>query len=129
MTEINARISTEAGVELISEQNKPIDAVGSLSPMDAAYLARAIFSCAATLSGPNPPKAGTLVNDVHISPLAWRVGVSRLAGEPVLILSVPPGIELTFLLPAEHAKKIGRALIGQADGISPPDESHRGRLQ
>ena len=127
MTEIIARISADSGVELIGDQSKVIDAIGSLSPMDAAYLARAIFSCAATLSGPTPPKAGTLVNDVHIPPLAWRVGISRLAGDPVLILSVPPGIELTFLLPAEHAKKIGNALIAQADGVSPP-EGHRGML-
>jgi hypothetical protein len=128
MTEIIARISANAGVELIGDQSKLIDAVGSLSPMDAAYLARGIFSCAAMLSGANPPKAGVLVSDVHIPPLAWRVGISRLAGDPVLILSVPPGIELTFLLPAEHARKIAGALIAQADGVSPP-EGQRGMLQ
>jgi len=128
MAEIIARISADSGVELIGDQSRVIDAVGSLAPMDAAYLARAIFSCAATLSGPNPPKAGTLVGDVHLSPLTWQVGISRLTGDPVLILSVPPGIELTFLLPAEHAKKIAAALVAQADGVSPP-ESQRGTLQ
>jgi hypothetical protein len=127
MTEILARISAASGVELIDDQNKVVDAVGSLSPMDAAYLARSIFSCAAALSGTNPPESGALVGDVHLPPLAWRVGVSRLGGHPVLILSVPPGIELTFLLPAEHAKKIAAALVAQADGVSPP-EGQRGTL-
>jgi hypothetical protein len=127
MTEIIARISANSGVELVDDQNKVIEEVGSLSPMDAAYLARGIFSCAAMVSGPNPPKAGTLVGDLHLPPLEWSVGTSRLAGDPVLILSVPPGIELTFLLPAEHAREIAAALIAQADGVSPP-EGHRGML-
>jgi hypothetical protein len=127
MSEIIARISADSGVELITEQNKIIEAVGSLSPMDAAYLARGIFSCAATLSGPNPPESGALVGDAHLPPLAWKVGISRPEGHPVLILSVPPGIELTFLLPAEHAKKIAAALVAQADGVSPP-EGQRGTL-
>jgi len=127
MAEIMARISTVAGVELVDERSRKVEALASMAPADAAYLARGILSCAAALSGPNPPKAGTIVGDAHLPVMRWVVGSSTVNGEPVLILSIPSGIELTFQMPPQGAKAMGAALIAQGEGSAPP-EGQRGTI-
>jgi hypothetical protein len=119
MVEIMARISPEGGVELADDRSAKIEAVDSMTPLDAAYLARGLLSCAAVLSGPNPPKVGIIGGDAHLPVVRWTVGVSKFTAEPVLILSFPPGIELTFQIWPQGAKELGAALIAQAQGSAP----------
>jgi hypothetical protein len=120
VAEIIARISAENGVELTQDGVAKIDAAGSITPFDAAYLARGIFACAAALCGTNPPKPGAIVGDTHIPIMAWGVGNSNITGDPVLTLSVPPGIELTFVLTRQGAQELGAALVKQMEGAMPP---------
>jgi hypothetical protein len=119
MTEMMARISPQGGVDLADDGSAKIGAVDSMSPLDAAYLARGLLACAAALSGPNPPKVGAIVGEAHLPVMKWAVGASEINGLPVLNLSVPPGIELTFQMPPQDAKALGDALIAQAQGSAP----------
>jgi hypothetical protein len=116
MTEIMARIGQNGDVELIDDRSAKIEAAGSMTPHDAVYLARGILSCATALSGPNPPKPGAIVGDAHLPVVKWTVGASTFTAEPVLILSVPSGIELTFAIWPQGAKELGAALLAQAQG-------------
>lgn len=127
MTEIMARISSDARVEVIDDRSTLIKSVEAMAPPDAAYLARGLLACAVALSGQNPPKAGTIVGDAHMPVMKWMVGTSKVNGEPVLILTVPPGIELTFQMPSKGAKDLGNALLSQGEGTAPP-EGHRGTI-
>jgi hypothetical protein len=120
MVEIMARVSAGARVELIDDRSAIIKSVVPMTPFDAAYLARGMLACAAALSGANPPKTGTTVGDAHLPVMKWVVGASRITGDPVLILSIPSGIELTFQLPPQTAKELGAALISQGAGSAPP---------
>ena len=119
MAEILARISQEGCVELVDDRSAKIEAVNSMTPHDAAFLARGMLSCAAALSGPKPPKAGTIVGDAHLPVIFWKVGSSNINGQPVLILSIPSGIELIFQMPPQGAKELGAALIAQGEGSAP----------
>src|SRR5580700_3072720 len=119
MAEIMARISPQGGVELVDDRLVKIIAVDSMTPRDAAFLARSILSCAVALSGPNRPEVGALVGDAHLPIMTWKVSSSNINGQPVLILSVPSGIELTFQMPPQGAKELGAALIAQGEGSAP----------
>jgi hypothetical protein len=126
MSEILARISAQGGVELIDEKYVSIDSIGSMSPHDAAYLARGILACAAALSGKQPPRAGAIGGDAHLLITKCTVGLNPL-GRVVMILSIPSGIELTFDLSPEDAKGLGSALVNQGREVSPehgPDTVH-----
>lgn len=120
MSEIMARVAPNGRVEIVDDKGKKIEATGALLPNDAAFLARGILACAAALSAANPPEAGRLVGDAHLPITKWVVGASNANGEPVLVLSIPSGIELTFQIPAQAAKEIAAALVTQADKSGPP---------
>lgn len=115
MTEIMARVSAKGEVELIDERSVKIE-TPAMTPYDAAYLARGMLSCAVALSGPNPPKIGAICGDAHLPVVKWTVGSSTITGAPVLILSIPSGIELTFAIWPQGAKELGAALVAQAQG-------------
>lgn len=118
MVEILARIARNNRVELIDEMNAKLVAP-ELTPSDAAFLARGILACAAALSGPHPPNSGVIGGDAHFPIKNWSVGLSNVNGEIVVILLIPPGIELTFQVPKAAARDLGAALVSQADGYSP----------
>ena len=120
MPEIIARVAADGQIELITEKAIRLESIGTLTPNDAAFLARGILACAAAVSGANPPKVGTLVGDAHLPITKWVIGTSNINGELVLLLSIPSGIELTFQIPAQAAKEIAAALIVQADKCGPP---------
>jgi hypothetical protein len=121
VAEIMARVNAKGCVELTYNGSALIDSVAPMTPIDAAYLARGMLACAATLSGPNPPKVGDVVTDAHI-PIIDGGGLKRSAatGELLLVLPIPSGIELTFVVSREDAIALGRALIDGAQGPPPP---------
>lgn len=119
MTEIIAKVGPDRGIELVEHRAGKMHLVGSMTPQDGAYLARGMLACAAALSGPNPPAAGTVVGDVHLPVAKWTVSASSSNGEPVLILTIPSGIELTFQMSRHGAQEIGAALVAQGQGTAP----------
>jgi hypothetical protein len=92
----------------------------SVSPLDAAFLGRSLVAVAAALSAPNPPKANTIASHAHLPITIWKVGISNVNGEQILILAIPSGIELTFQFGRAGAREIGAALVAQADRYAPP---------
>ena len=124
MAEIMARINAEGHVELITDQSVKIEALDPMLPMDAAYLARGILACAVVLSGPNPPKVGAIGGDAHIPIITVDVRTSKASDNPVLMISIPSGLELTFEMPPQAAKQLGEALISWGSG-QPAPPAHR----
>ena len=118
MSEIIAKVSPERGIELVEHRAGKPHLLGMMTPPDGAYLARAMLACAAALNGPNPPAAGEMVADLHLPVTKWTVAASSHNGEPVLIFTIPSGIELTFQLTRPGAQEIGAALAAQAQGTA-----------
>lgn len=116
MGEIQARVSEDEGIELVDDQSGKIEAIGSMTPEDAGYLARGMLALAAALPSSNPPKVGTLGGDAHLPVAKWTVGASAFTREPVIILTLVSGIELTFAVWPDGAKGLGAALLAQAHG-------------
>jgi hypothetical protein len=111
MKEIIARISLKGDdIELIDE-NSIIISPEPLTAQDAAYLSRGLMSCAAALFAPNKPNPKSIIGYTEFPVLEWKTMTSALSGNLVLILSIPPGIELTFELTAKGAKEMGVALV------------------
>jgi hypothetical protein len=127
MGETIARIGPESRVELIDDKSKVIEAVTPMTAKDAAFLALSILASAAALSAPNAPKVGALVSDAHLPIMQWKLGRSNVTGNPVLILTIPSGIELTFEMPPKGAREMGAALTSRGDGTAPP-EGHSGTI-
>jgi hypothetical protein len=113
------RIGPDHTLEIIDENMNRIHGVQALSPREAAIFARGVLACATAASGPSPIEAG-VAQDAHFPVLTWVVGFSHSSKQPGLQLRVAPGIDLTFVLSPEVAKKLGAALITQADVIPPP---------
>lgn len=128
MAEILARTNAEGSVELVDDRSASIKSIDPMTPFDAAYLARGILSCAAALSGTNPPQAGTIVGYAHLPIMTWTIKWSTVTGKPVLILSVPPGIELTFEITQEGAKELGAALVSLGNEQPLPPEGRHGTI-
>jgi hypothetical protein len=119
MAEIMARVAAAGRIELVDDTSAAIESVEPLTPSDAAYLARGMLACAVALSCPNPPQTGTIVGDAHMPIMKWAVAASSATGEPLLILSVPSGIELVFVVPRQGAIAMGGALISVGEGTAP----------
>ena len=119
MAEIIPKVSPERGIELVEHRAGKPHLLGMMTPQDGAYLARGMLACAAALSGPNPPAAGEVVGDMHLPVTKWTVAAASHNGEPVLILTVASGIELTFQLTRRGAHDIAGALVAQAQGTAP----------
>lgn len=119
MPEIIPRIGADRKVELTNDGSATLVGADPMTPQEAAFLARGILACAASISAPNAPPPGTLVGDVHLPIMRWATGTNPL-GEAVLVLSILPGIELTFQMPPLTVRTLGEALISQAAGTAPP---------
>jgi hypothetical protein len=116
MGEILARVSSNNGIELVDDRSGKIEAVGSMTPEDAAFLARGILALATALPSRYPPKVGALGGDARLPVAKWTVGASIFTGEPVILLTLPSSIELTFAIWPDGAKGLGTALLAQAQG-------------
>jgi hypothetical protein len=119
MTEIMGRIGPDGTVEMADDRSVRVEGVDPLTPSDAAFLGRELLSCAAALSGTNPPVAGTSIPDAHFPIIAWATGPHPNTGAPTLIVKIPPGIELTFQLTMQGAKEMGGGLVVLGQGLTP----------
>lgn len=126
MSETWARIAPNGAIEFADAQNNSILGL-TLTPQEAVFLARGLFAAAATLSGPNPPAVGQTIGDAHLPIMQWLTGTSKFTGQPALILTVPGGGTLTFVMPPRGAIEMGAALVSQGQGNAPP-EGHRGTV-
>jgi len=123
MTEIIPRIARDRKIELTADGSATLNGVDPIKPQDAAFLARALLAAATALSGNSPPPVGALVGDAHLPVVNGVIGKSNITGDPVLLLSVPPGIELTFQLSPSIATSMGESLVAAASNntaASPP---------
>ena len=64
--EILARIAAGGRIELANEGSATIADADSMTPDDAAYLARGLLASAVALASVNPPQEGALVGDASI---------------------------------------------------------------
>lgn len=119
MAEIMARVSAGNLVELIDERATVIKSA-PMVPRDAAYLGRGLLACAAVMSGPNPPPLGFIAGDAHLPILKWVVTTASATGQPVLMLSIPGGVELTFAMTPQTEKRMAEHLRAHAAGEPPP---------
>jgi hypothetical protein len=120
MTETLARIDQEGKVEFVDEKLVRI-AAPSMSADEAAFLARGLLACAAALAFNPPPEAGPIGGDAHFPILKWVLTTVRATGKPVIIFSIPPGIELTFQMTPQLEKELGAALVAHEEGRPPPE--------
>jgi hypothetical protein len=74
-------------------------------------LAKELLACAVSLLSPNKPNPGTILGYSELPVQEWKTMTSPYTGQLILILSVPPGIELVFGLTAEGAEEMGNALV------------------
>lgn len=114
MSGIIPRIGADKKVELTEGGSATL--ADPMTAKEAAFLGRGILACATATLAPNAP-LGALVGDMHLPIIKWATGTNPL-GEPVLVLSVPPGIELTFQMPALTLRTLGEALLSQANRTS-----------
>jgi len=126
MREIMPKIGPDRGIEIVEHQSSgKTTRIGSMSPEDGAYLGRGILACAAALCRPDPPQFGTILWDAHLPVLGWAVGSSVTNGEPLLIFTIPSGIELTFEMPRHAAREIATALVAHSYGSAPITQGGR----
>lgn len=119
MAEIIAAVQPDGTIALVDEKNtKVVDQ--PLGQLDAAYLARGLLSCAAVLAAGQAPQKQPLIADVHFPTLKWTVSRQTGTGKPVIVFSVPPGVDLTFQITPEIARELGETLVSHADGLPPP---------
>jgi len=123
MAEVIAMISEDGKIELVDERIVKIVGTGSMTPADAAFLARSLLSCAAHISLEPSPKVGALIGDLHLPILKWTVTTQTETKRPVVIFSIPPGIDVTFQISPQVAKALGEALVAQAAGNQRPEQS------
>jgi hypothetical protein len=120
MGETIARISEGGNVELVDEGMVKITGVSPMTHTDAAFLARSLLSCAALLALDKSAKVGALCADLHFPILKWVISTQTGTRVPVVIFSVPPGIDLTFQMSPQVEKELGAALVAHSEGDQPP---------
>jgi hypothetical protein len=121
MTEIMGRVSQDGRVELVDDHGTKISAVEPMTPQEAAFFARGILACAISLCSATPPAPGEIVGDADLAVTKWVVGPSLMTNALTLILSIPPGINLSFGLTPQGAVELGRALTSQGQGSTPAE--------
>jgi hypothetical protein len=121
MGETIARIAEGGNVELTDERMIRIAGLEPMSPESAAFLARSLLACAAILTLDKSVRVGVLIADVHIPVLKWTVSVGTDSRQPVVMFSIPPGIDLTFQLSSQVESDLGAALTAHAQGLPPPE--------
>jgi hypothetical protein len=125
MGETIAMVGQGGKVELIDSRMVKIDGVSSMTPAEAAFLARSLLSCAALIALGATPNIGAVVADLHFPVLKWSVTLQSGTPVPVVIFSVPPGIDLTFQLSPQVEKELGVALAAHAAGDRPLEQPPR----
>jgi hypothetical protein len=121
MSETIARIGPDRNVELVDERMVKISGAVPMTPADAAFLARSLLSCAALISLEKSPQVGALCADAHFPVLKWMITTQKGTSKPVVIFSIPPGIDLTFQMSSQVEKELGAALVAHSEGSPPPE--------
>jgi hypothetical protein len=119
MTEILAAIQTDGKIALVDTHNTKLTEL-TLNELDAACLARGLLSCAALLAAGQAPQGKPLIADVHFPILKWSVSTQTETGKPVIVFSIPPGIDVTFQITPTIEKELADALTAHAEGLPPP---------
>ena len=119
MSEINARIGQSGNIELVDESMVEITGMSPMTTAELAFLGRSLLSCAALLALDKSAQVGLLCADLHFPALKWVVSVQTGTRIPVLIFSIPPGIDLTFQMSPQFEKELGMALSLMLRGINP----------
>lgn len=92
-----------------------------IGPTEAAVLGRALLAASAVCrSLPPKPAAGSTIADCHFPVLKWETGVSNVNQSPIMRVTVPGGMLLTFEVPKEMAKEFGAALAAEGKRNKPP---------
>jgi|HubBroStandDraft_6_1064221.scaffolds.fasta_scaffold239538_3 hypothetical protein len=92
-----------------------------MTPEEAAFLARSLLACAGLIAL-KAAENGKLYADAHLPVLKWQVTSQTGTGNPVVIFSVPPGIDLTFQVTRQTEREFGAALVAHAEGSPPPEQ-------
>jgi hypothetical protein len=121
MGETIARIAEGGKIELVDERMIRIPGAEAMTADAAAFLARSLLSCAAVLAFDKKARSGSLPGDAHFPVLQWKVSVGAESRLPVVVFSVPPGIDLTFQLSPQVERELGAALTAHAQGDPPPE--------
>lgn len=124
MGEIVARTLNDGLVELLNIKAGSVAALEPMTAKDAAYLARGLLCCAAIQSVDQPLPPGTIGTDAQLPILAWTIGHSRPEEGVIVSLTVLPGVELTFRIPADTAKEFAKILLPLAEQLDGTMESH-----
>ena len=101
MEQIISKVGSGQNIELVQYRSGKTHSLGSMTPENCVYLARGMLSCAAAVCDDNRPPVGTVISDSHIPVTRWIVktfGESELD----LIVTVRPGIDLTFRMPTDQ---------------------------
>jgi hypothetical protein len=122
MGETIATIAEGGNIELVDERMVKIAGASPMTPEDAAFLARSLLSCAAILAADKSAKIGQLYADAHFPILKWVVSQRTGTHVPIIVFSIPPGIDLTFQLSTQTEKELGAALVAHAEGDQRPGQ-------
>jgi len=110
-----AKVKQAGHIELVAENLSPIAGADKMTTMQGAELARSLLACSAILTFEPSPKEDVVPADVHLPVAKCQVGTRPGTRIPIIVFSVPPGVDLTFQLSPEGAKELGEMLIACAD--------------
>jgi len=129
MSETMARIGLDGTIELADERSAKIDSVAQMKPLDAAYLARGLLACSASFFDTKPPNVGAIIGDSHFPVIKFAVSVGTETKMSVIVLTIPPGIDLVFQLSPQIEREMGAALVAHANGEELPENQCRSMIQ
>jgi hypothetical protein len=112
MDDIYARTKAAGLVELFDDQK----GLASMTPVEAALLARSLLSCAAAQRAPNSPPDGSIIDRAYLPATKWDVRTSPLPASETLTLTISE-VEFDFRVSALDARAIATALASLADRI------------
>jgi hypothetical protein len=121
MKEIIARISERGTIELVDEEMLRLVGTQPITPEAAAFLARSLLACAAVLAFDKTAKEGSLISEAHLPILKWAITTRTGTQTPVIIFSIPPGIDLTFQTSTQVERELGVTLVAHAEGDQHPE--------
>jgi len=126
LAEIIPRVTPGGMIDFVDEKERPIPGAAPISPMDAALMARELLCTAAQIhAAPGKGTALKLVADKPLTITRVADGRVRLIETPVLLLTIAPGLTLTFLAPPETIAELRMALdrlSGMTAPSSPPEK-------
>lgn len=91
-----------------------------VGPTEAAVLGRALLAASAVCrSLPPKPESGSTLSDCHFPVLQWETGTSNVTQAPIMRVTIPGGLQLTFEVTKDAAKEFGAALAAEGKRNKP----------